>query len=168
VVYLTESDIPKTAGQLSRKGEHHFCKIEWPRLTANQHLAIWNGLGLVIRMGRGHGRQPRHRSEAIQAKSTLPSLEMYQSEKHGWPCRKQRVEGKSPIYRLRLPCYRTLEEGKKLSAFLIILPCTSTQEYSCQKRRQITVAVIKRSMSMLLYDLPFFWYLFLSFSNTLH
>lgn len=92
VAYLSEADISKFAGQLSRKGEHHFGKTEWPRLASNQHLAIWNGPGLVIRVGRGHGRQPRHRSEAVPAKPSLPSLEMHLSERHGWPCEKQGVE----------------------------------------------------------------------------
>ena len=94
LVYLSESDISKFAGQLSRKGEHHFCKIEWPRLAANRHLAIWNGPGMVRGMGRGCGRQPRHGREAVAANPTPPSLEMYLSERHSWPREKQGVEGK--------------------------------------------------------------------------
>lgn len=83
------------AGQLSRKGECHFCRTEQPRLAPNQHLGTRSGPGSVIHVGRGHGRQPRHRSGAGPANPTLPSLDMYLRERDGWPRDKRGAEGKA-------------------------------------------------------------------------
>lgn len=37
------------------------------------------------------------------------------------------LKEKSPIYPLRLPCYRTMEEGKKLSVYPALYKITGTQ-----------------------------------------
>lgn len=168
LVYISDHDISKFAGQLSRKGGHCFCKTEWPRLAANRHLAIWNGPGLAIRMRRGHGSQPRHRSEAASVKPTPPSLEVYLRKRRGWPPEKQRVEGK--ISYLPSQASLLLNNGGREETFCLSCSVQDHRNTAAQSAgKNPGCAVIKRNMSMLLDDLPFYYYyLFLSFSNFLH